>query len=80
MSRLNNKVAIITGASSGIGRATAKLFAAEGAKVVVGARRQAELDTLVAEIEAAGGDAIAVAGDVRSEDYQKRLVATAVEH
>lgn len=79
MSRLNNKVAIITGASSGIGRATAKLFAAEGAKVVVGARRQAELDSLVAEIEAAGGKAVAVAGDVRSEDYHKRLVATAVE-
>ncbi|HWV62918.1 MAG TPA: SDR family NAD(P)-dependent oxidoreductase, partial [Oxalicibacterium sp.] len=46
----NNKVAIVTGASSGIGRATAKLFAEEGAKVVVAARRQTELDALVAEI------------------------------
>ncbi len=79
MNRLNGKVAIITGASAGIGRATAKLFAAEGAKVVVGARRQAELDSLVEEINAAGGDAVAVAGDVRSEDYHKALVATAVE-
>lgn len=79
MNRLNNKVAIVTGASAGIGRATAKLFAAEGAKVVVGARRQAELDSLVKEIEAAGGHAVAVAGDVRSEEYQKLLVKTAVD-
>ncbi|WEZ83641.1 SDR family oxidoreductase [Rhizobium sp. 32-5/1] len=79
MDRLNNKVAIVTGASAGIGRATAKLFAAEGAKLVVGARRQSELDILVAEIEEAGGKAVALAGDVRSEDYARGLVALAVD-
>ncbi|GAJ94544.1 SDR family oxidoreductase [Agrobacterium sp. SHOUNA12C] len=79
MNRLNGKVAIVTGASSGIGRATAKLFAAEGAKVIVGARRGAELESLVADIKATGGDAAALAGDVRSEDYHKALVALAVE-
>ncbi|NUA29137.1 glucose 1-dehydrogenase [Cupriavidus basilensis] len=79
---LAGKVAIVTGASGGIGFATAKLFAAQGAKVVIGARRQAELDELdelAAQIRAAGGDAIALAGDVRAEDYAKALVALAVE-
>jgi NAD(P)-dependent dehydrogenase (short-subunit alcohol dehydrogenase family) len=79
MARLANRVAVVTGASSGIGRITAKLFAAEGAKVVVGARRHAELASLVGEIEAEGGNAAALAGDVRSEDYAKALVALAVE-
>ncbi len=79
MSRLNGKVALITGASAGIGRATALLFAREGAKVVVGARRQAELDSLVAEIETAGGQAVGLAGDVREEAYAAALVAKAVE-
>ena len=77
MARLAGKVAIVTGASSGIGLATAKLFAQEGAKVVVAARREAELRSLVAEIKAAGGEATAVAGDVASEEYQRTLVATA---
>lgn len=79
MHRLNGKVAIVTGASAGIGRAAAKLFAAEGAKVVAGARRQTELDSLVAEITEAGGSAVALAGDVRSEAFQATLVAAAVD-
>ena len=78
MGELVNKVAIVTGASSGIGYATAKLFAQAGAKVVVTARRRAELDALVAEIEDAGGDAVAVAGDVRDEALAEVLVETAV--
>jgi len=78
MSRLAGKVAIVTGASSGIGRATARLFAAEGAKVLVAARRQAELDELVSDIRAKDGDAVALAGDVRSEAFAESLVALAV--
>ena len=58
MNVLEGKVAIVTGASSGIGRATARLFADEGAAVVATARRQAELNSLVSEIEASGGQAI----------------------
>ena len=79
MTALKDKVAIITGASSGIGRAAAKLFAAEGARLVVTARRQAELDKLVSEIKVEGGEAIAVAGDIREEALVQRLVATATE-
>ncbi len=79
MSVLQNKVAIVTGASSGIGRATAKLFAQEGAKVIVAARRQHELDTLIEEIQQAGGEAKALAGDVKSEVYAKRLVELAIK-
>jgi NAD(P)-dependent dehydrogenase (short-subunit alcohol dehydrogenase family) len=78
MNVLEGKVAIVTGASSGIGHAAAKLFAREGAKVVVAGRRQAELDALVADIEQAGGTAIAVAGDVKDESHAQQLVATAV--
>ncbi|KAB0268133.1 SDR family oxidoreductase [Microvirga brassicacearum] len=78
MSTLINKVAIVTGASSGIGYATAKLFAREGASVVVTARRAAELDALVAEIQRSGGNAVAVVGDVRDESLAQALVETAV--
>lgn len=79
MNSLIDKVAIITGASSGIGEATARLFAREGAAVVVSARRQTELDALVAAIEAEGGRAVAVSGDIREEALAQRLVAVAVE-
>jgi NAD(P)-dependent dehydrogenase (short-subunit alcohol dehydrogenase family) len=78
MFSLIGKVAIVTGASSGIGRATAKLFAEQGASVIVAARREAELDTLVAEIAEAGGSAHALAGDVSDEAYAKALVELAV--
>lgn len=77
MHSLSNQVAIVTGASSGIGRASAKLFAAEGAKVVLGARRPGPLDEVVSEIQAAGGEAIALAGDVRDEGFAAALVELA---
>jgi NAD(P)-dependent dehydrogenase (short-subunit alcohol dehydrogenase family) len=78
MHQLSGKVAIVTGASSGIGYEAAKLFAHEGAKVVVTARRQAELNALVDDIENSGGQAIAVAGDIQDERLARALVETAV--
>lgn len=77
---LINKVAIITGASSGIGRATAKLFATKGAQIIVAARRQIELDALVQEISQTGGKATALAGDVKDETFAKQLVDLAISH
>lgn len=74
---LKNKVAIITGASSGIGRASALLFAKHGAKLVLNARRQAGLDELLKEIKAMGGQAIAVAGDVQDDALAQQLVEAA---
>ena len=78
MGQLTGKVAIVTGASSGIGRATARLLAKEGARIVAAARRKPQLDAAVAEIEAAGGKAIGLAGDVKDEAFARSLVETAV--
>lgn len=64
MKRLEGKVAIIAGAGRGIGRATAKLFAAEGAKVAVLSLTPANVDAVVADIEAGGGIALGVPTDV----------------
>ncbi|MBC3456056.1 SDR family oxidoreductase [Pseudomonas mosselii] len=77
--QLAGKVAIITGASSGIGRAAATLFARHGANLVLTARRQAELEQLTADIAAAGqGRAIAVAGDITDAALVRELVDVAV--
>jgi 3-oxoacyl-[acyl-carrier protein] reductase len=75
---LSEKVAVVTGASRGIGRAIALALVAQGAKVVASARNAQALDALVAEIEAQGGEATAVAGDVALESDAARLVEQAV--
>ena len=74
--KLEGKVAVVTGGSSGIGFATAQRLAAEGAKVVITGRRQPELDSAVKEI---GGDAIGVRGDVANLADLDRLYATVKE-
>ncbi len=79
MFSLKEKVAIVTGASSGIGRAAARLFAEHGAAVVVGARRETELAALVREIRDDGGRAEFVAGDVCDEGFSEALVKKATD-
>jgi NAD(P)-dependent dehydrogenase (short-subunit alcohol dehydrogenase family) len=74
---LDGKVTIVTGAGSGIGREIARLFAAEGAQVVLAGRRGAVLSEVVAEIIEAGGTAAALAGDVGEEAYTRALVEEA---
>ncbi|MFB9329198.1 SDR family NAD(P)-dependent oxidoreductase [Paenibacillus aurantiacus] len=78
MTRLANKTAIITGAASGMGREEALLFASEGARVVATDINEAAVQALAKEIEAAGGEAIACAHNVASEEDWARVVATAV--
>ena len=76
--KLTGKVAIVTGASAGIGRASALALAAEGAKVVITARRQDRLEALAAEIKAMNTHAYIVAGDANDETTAKRCVETAL--
>lgn len=80
MNNLQNKVVVITGASSGLGEATARHLASLGAKVVLGARRIDRLQKLVDEITANGGTALAVASDVTQFEAVEHLVSQAVAH
>jgi NAD(P)-dependent dehydrogenase (short-subunit alcohol dehydrogenase family) len=73
------QVVVVVGASSGIGREAALAFAARGAKVVVAARGTEDLDTLVAEIEARGGRAVAVTTDVSRYEEVERLAGAAID-
>ena len=77
---LSGKTALVTGASSGIGRGTALALAAAGAQVALVARRAGRLDDLAAEIKADGGQALARAADVTDEDDATRAVQDAVGH
>ncbi|BBD58926.1 short-chain dehydrogenase/reductase SDR [Nostoc sp. HK-01] len=79
MFNVENKVIAITGASSGIGEATAKLLAKHGAKVVLGARRTEKLEKIVAEIHTSGGQAEFKAVDVTSRQDVKAFIDFAVE-
>lgn len=75
---LKEKVAIVTGASRGIGRVIALAMAAQGAKVVLSARNSEALDKVVDEIKAAGGQALAVSGDVSNSEDAEKLFSDAV--
>lgn len=79
MARLEDKVAIITGATAGMGKAMAELFSKEGASVVLFARREERLKNLVAEIEEAGGKAVYYAGDISKQEDIDALVDLAIE-
>lgn len=76
---LAGKVAIVTGATSGIGRATAVLMAAAGARVAIVGRKQQELNRVVAEIEKQGGEALSIRGDVTDEKTARRIISRTVK-
>ena len=79
MGRLDGKVAIITGGNSGVGAATAELFAKEGAKVVITARRVPQLEEVAGKIRAAGGEVLPVPCDVSKLDEVEAMVQKTVE-
>ena len=78
MGKLEGKVAIVSGSGRGIGRAVALKLAAEGARVVVNDLDTAPAGETVAEIAAAGGQAVACAGSVTAPDFAERFVQTAI--
>ena len=75
MNRLEGKVAIITGGNSGVGAATAEKFAKEGAKVVITARREAQLEDVAAKIREMGGEVLPICSDISKVEDAKRVVS-----
>lgn len=80
MKRFDNKTVVVTGASSGIGEALAREFAARGARVVLGARSAGKLEQIAGEIRAAGAEAAWCAADVAKPEECRALIDTAVEN
>jgi NAD(P)-dependent dehydrogenase (short-subunit alcohol dehydrogenase family) len=76
--KLSNKVALITGGGTGMGRATTELFVREGAKVAISGRRKERLEEVVKAVTAKGGEIIAVPGDVSQEEDAKRMVTETI--
>ncbi|MGN0455186.1 MAG: SDR family NAD(P)-dependent oxidoreductase [Ruminococcus sp.] len=79
MGNLSGKTAVITGGNSGVGAATAMLFAREGANVVISARRQSALDQVAEKIKAEGGNVITVSTDISKDDQCRALMQKAVD-
>jgi NAD(P)-dependent dehydrogenase (short-subunit alcohol dehydrogenase family) len=77
--RFQDRVYLVTGASSGIGRACARALGREGGRVVAAGRRQARLEAVVAQLHAVGAEAVAATGDVREEGTCRAWVETAVQ-
>ena len=75
MNRLEGKVAIITGGNSGVGAATAMKFVQEGAKVVITARREAQLEEVAAKIRGVGGEVLPICSDISKAEDAVRVVA-----
>ena len=79
MGRLQDKVAIVTGGNSGVGAATALLFAKEGAKVVISARRKPQLEEVAEKIREAGGEVLPVVCDISKRDDADHLIKQTIE-